>query len=99
MFFLASFFRSFLSTFTVVGTDRLVCYLVSLISLTGSVANFYSPLESPADSENEEEEEDSQISQDSGIRIPRRNRRNILVTAAFLAIFLALKGAVLWILR
>ena len=37
----------------------------------GSVANFYSPLESPANSD--DEEEDSEISQDSGIKIPRRN--------------------------
>ena len=35
------------------------------------MANFYSPLESPANSD--DEEEDSEISQDSGIKIPRRN--------------------------
>jgi hypothetical protein len=48
--------------------------------VSGSVANFYSPLESLAGSDDEEEgeEENSQISQDSGIRIPRREQHNSL---------------------
>jgi hypothetical protein len=49
------------------------------VVLAGSVANFYSPLESLAGSDDEEgEEENSQISQDSGIRIPRREQHNSL---------------------
>jgi hypothetical protein len=42
------------------------------IPFSGSVANFYSPLESPANSDDEEEE--NEVSASSGIRIPRRNR-------------------------
>jgi hypothetical protein len=49
------------------------------VVVSGSVANFYSPLESLAGSDDEEgEEENSQISQDSGIRIPRREQKNSL---------------------
>ncbi len=54
------------------------------VVLAGSVANFYSPLESLAGSDDEEEgeEENSQISQDSGIRIPRREQHKFLTTSS-----------------
>jgi len=41
-------------------------------TIDGSIANFYSPMESL---ENSEDEDDGDISEDSGIRIPRRFKR------------------------
>ena len=57
-------------------------FLNNMIFNLGSVANFYSPMESLENSEDEGEE--GEISEQSGIRIPKRQ----VTVASYLSIYL-----------